>query len=110
MSEAIELDDEIIEEESVDMPSKKHSTAQTNITGLLYNDERFTTFVELTLDTTKLDLTQFGIKDKDGLVPDVCAYLEPPGDDDELSDEIRVTKMPDLAIEVLSPRQTITDL
>jgi Uma2 family endonuclease len=113
MSFVNELEDDVLDEENMDMPSKKHSRAQTNITGLLYNDERFTTFVELSLDASSIDLSQFGLKAKDELVSDVCVYIEPPPDqeEDELGfDEIRVTKIPDLAIEVLSPRQVITDL
>jgi Uma2 family endonuclease len=108
MSEVIDFEDE---EKVRDMPSKKHSIAQTNLTGLLYNDERFTTFVELSLDATSIDLNQFGLKNKDGLIPDVCVYIEPPPVDDKPgSDEARVTQIPDLAIEVLSPSQTINDL
>ncbi|MDM8562950.1 Uma2 family endonuclease [Candidatus Marithioploca araucensis] len=101
------------EAESIDMPSKKHSLAQTNLTILFGNDERFTPFVELSLDATAIDLSQFYIKAKDELVPDISVYLEPPVDqqDDFLAfDEMRVTKIPDLAIEVLSPKQAITDL
>jgi Uma2 family endonuclease len=113
MSELIELEEEVLEEENGNMPSKKHSLAQTNLTVLFGNDNRFTTFVELSLDATSIDLSQFGLKAKDELIPDVCVYIEPPSDqyDDELDDdEVRVKKMPDLAIEVLSPRQAISDL
>jgi len=113
MSFVNEFEDDVFDGENIDMPSKKHSRAQTNITGLLYNDERFTTFVELSLDASSIDLSQFGLKAKDELVSDVCVYIEPPPDqeDDELGfDEIRVTKIPDLAIEVLSPKQIISDL
>ena len=85
--------------------------AQTNLTGLLYNDERFTTFVELSLDATSIDLSQFGLKAKDELIPDICVYLEsPPVDDRPGSDEVRVTQIPDLVIEVLSPSQVINEL
>ncbi len=100
------------EAEVRDMPSKKHSMAQTNLTGLLYNDERFTTFVELSLDATSIDLSQFDLKNKDELIPDISVYIEPPPDQDEGpgDDEIRVTQMPDLAIEVLSPTQAINEL
>jgi Uma2 family endonuclease len=113
MSFVNEFEDDVFDGENIDMPSKKHSLAQTNITGLLYNDKRFTPFVELSLDASSIDLSQFGLKAKDELVSDVCVYIEPPLDqeDDELGfDEIRVTKMPDLAIEVLSPKQRINDL
>lgn len=85
---------------------------QTNLTGMLYNDDRFTTFVELSLDATSIDLSQFGVKNQDEVIPDISVYLEPPPDHDDGpgDDEVRVTKMPDLAIEVLSPTQAINDL
>jgi Uma2 family endonuclease len=114
MSEIINFEDEALDEiERRDMPSKKHSMAQTNLTGLFYNDERFTTFVELSLDASSIDLSQFGIKNQDEVIPDISVYLTPPFDDDDDEpgdDEVRVTKMPDLAVEVLSPTQAINDL
>jgi len=113
MSQLIEFEDEILEEDNRGMPSKKHSRTQTNLTVLFGNDNRFTTFVELSLDATSIDLSQFGLKAKDELIPDVCVYIEPPPEqfDDELDeDEVRVKKMPDLIIEVLSPKQAISDL
>ena len=57
------------------MSSKKHSSVQTNITGLLFNDERFKPFIELSLDASQIDLSRFGLKAKDELVPDVCVCL-----------------------------------
>jgi len=73
------------------MPSIKHSLVQTNIAGTLFSDERFTTFIELSLDATSIDLSQFGLKAKDELVPDVCLYLDPPPVDEKLgSDMVRV--------------------
>jgi len=111
MSEVIDFEDDVLDEEEADMPSKRHSLTQTNITVLLGNDDRFSTFVELSLDATPIDLSQLGIKNKDELVPDVCVYIEPLQFNDEPGDdEIRVTKMPDLAIEVLSPTQAINVL
>jgi Uma2 family endonuclease len=108
MTELIEF--EVLEEEK-DMPSIKHSLVQTNIAGTLFSDERFTTFIELSLDTTSIDLSQFGLKAKDELIPDVCIYLNPPPIDEKLgSDMVRVSQYPDLAIEVLSPSQTINEL
>jgi Uma2 family endonuclease len=113
MGELIEFEDELLDEENRDMPSKKHSRAQTNLTILFGLEKRFTTFVELSLDASSIDLSQFGIKAKDELIPDICIYIEPPPeqDDDELlDDEMRVKEIPDLAIEVLSPKQSISDL
>jgi len=102
--------DKILAEEK-EMPSKRHSLAQTNLTILLGNDERFSTFVELSLDTSSLDLSQFGLKNQDEMVPDLSIYLEsPPLINEPGEDEVRVTKIPDLTIEVLSPTQSINEL
>ena len=41
----------------------------------------------------------------------MCIYLDPPPVDEKLgSDMVRVSQYPDLAIEVLSPSQTINEL
>lgn len=93
------------------MPSIKHSLVQTNIAGMLFNDTRFTTFVELSLDAATIDLAQFGLKTKDELVPDICVYLiSPPIDDRPGYDSIKVSCYPDLVIEILSPTQAIGEL
>jgi Uma2 family endonuclease len=105
------MNEEIHFEAEKDRPSKRHSLTQTNITILLGNDERFSIFVELSLDSSAIDLNPYGIKNKDEVVPDISVYIEPPSLDDEPGDdEMRVSKMPDLAIEVLSPTQTINEL
>ncbi|OQY54864.1 MAG: hypothetical protein B6247_10000 [Candidatus Parabeggiatoa sp. nov. 2] len=57
-----------------DMPSRNHRFVQTRIASLLFNDDRFTPFVELSLDASQIDLSQFGLKTKDELIPDVCVY------------------------------------
>jgi Uma2 family endonuclease len=104
--------DEHQENKVQNMSSIKHSLTQTRIAALLSNDDRLTTFVELSLDASQIDLNQFGIKAKDELIPDVCVYLEPPFEaDDEIDDDVlKVSQMPDLVIEVLSPKQTINEL
>ncbi|RKZ63517.1 MAG: hypothetical protein DRR08_03135 [Candidatus Parabeggiatoa sp. nov. 2] len=74
-------------------------------------------FVVLNSTTEKSDFSKksdffwisFGIKAKDELVPDVCVYTEPlPAPDEEVDDDlITVSQMPDLAIEILSPTQSV---
>jgi Uma2 family endonuclease len=111
MNEVIEFENGILDEERRDMPSKKHSMTQTSLTVLFGTDERFTTFVELSLDATSINLSQFDMKAKDELIPDISVYSEALPFDDKLgSDEVRVTQMPDLAVEVLSPSQTLNEL
>ena len=108
-----DIDNDESQENGVqNMSSIKHSLTQTRIATLLSNDERLTTFVELSLDASQIDLSQFNIKAKDELIPDVCVYFEPPleSDDDVDDDVLKVSQMPDLVIEVLSPKQTISEL
>jgi len=111
MNQVSELDDEMLEDEELDMPSFKHSRVQTNLTVLLGNEERFETFVELSLDIGEMDLSHFRIKAKDELVPDICLYESPPILNEEVDDDLlRVSQIPDLAIEVLSPSQSLNFL
>ena len=93
-----------------DMPSINHSYLQTQIVlALAAEKQRFTPFVELSLDASQIDLSQFGLKAKDELVPDVCLYkgihkFEPLGDAGKRSE------MPSLVVEVLSPTQSTEEI
>jgi Uma2 family endonuclease len=105
VDELIELEDE----EWENMGSINHSIVQAKITGLLLNDDRFTPAVELSLDISQIDMSQFGLKAKEELKPDLCLYqgrreLSSP------DDILKMTEMPLLVIEVLSPKQTIDDI
>jgi Uma2 family endonuclease len=86
-----------------DMGSWAHSSIQTNLAALLRNDERFKVLVELSLD-----VSQFGLTKKE-LKPDVCLYTKKkrvePG-----RDILKMSEMPLLAIEILSPEQNILEL
>ncbi len=108
----IDFDGEILENEELDVPSFKHSRVQTNLTVLLGNEERFETFVELSLDVGEMDLSRFRIKAKDELVPDICVYTELlPLLNEEVDDDLlTVSQIPDLVIEVLSPSQSVSFL
>jgi Uma2 family endonuclease len=91
------------------MPSINHSYLQTKIVLALAENKKFTPFVELSLDASQIDLSQFGLKAKDELVPDVCLYkgvhkFEPLGDASKRSD------MPLLVVEVLSPTQSTEEI
>jgi Uma2 family endonuclease len=97
---------ELEEEESQEMGSLNHSIVQAQITGLLYPDERFRVMVELSLDASQIDLSQFGLKAKDELKPDVCLYPRSVGLS-EPTDILKMLEMPLLAIEVVSPKQGI---
>jgi len=112
MSEIINFEDDILDNEEVKMGSLNHSLAAGRITGLLFNDERFTVMPELSLDASQIDLKRFKLKAKDELVPDICVYTDPPpAPDKQVEDDIlRVSQIPDLAIEVLSPSQSVSFL
>ncbi|MEN8221266.1 MAG: Uma2 family endonuclease [Pseudomonadota bacterium] len=109
MSEAIELDEEtLINEEESDMGSWAHSSIQASLACLLRTDGRFNVLTELNLDVSQVDLSQFGIH-KDEIKPDVCLYakkkrVEPT------RDLIRMLEYPLTAIEILSPKQNISEL
>jgi Uma2 family endonuclease len=109
MNETIDFKDEFLQDEELDMGSINHSIAQTKLTSLLDNDDRFATFVELSLDASSIDLSKFSLKARNELVPDVCVYSSPPPEPNkEVEDDIlSVSQMPDLAIEVLSPSQSV---
>ena len=106
------FDDEFLENEGVDMGSLRHSATQAKLTGLLLNNEALSIFTELSLDVSGYDLTKYRLNIKTELKPDICAYKEtPPEPNEEFEDDIiSVLQMPELAIEVLSPSQSISYL
>jgi len=91
------------------MPSVNHSFVQARIAGLLINDERFTPFIELSLDVSQIDLKQFGLKIKEELIPDVCLY-EGKHHFNPSNDILKRSDMPQLVVEILSPKQGIDDI
>lgn len=107
------LDDEVLENEESDMGSLMHSGTQAKITGLLINNnEKLSVFTELSLDVSQHDLKRYRLNVKNELKPDICAYKKtPPTPDEEFEDDLlTVSQMPDLAIEVLSPTQSVSYL
>jgi Uma2 family endonuclease len=96
-------------EEYQEMGSLNHSVIQARLAGSFFNDDKFTPAVELSLDISQLDLNQFAIKAKDELKPDVCLYESHLGLS-KPDDILRMSKMPLLTIEILSPKQTIDDI
>ena len=113
MSDLIETNEKYPEQPEngeVRVPSKNHSLAVGRLSGLLFNDERFTVMPELSLDMNQIDLAQYGLKDQDELVPDICLYSKEDNINFSDFDELKVKQIPLLAIEVLSPRQGISDI
>jgi Uma2 family endonuclease len=98
------------EDEAQEMGSLNHSIVQTQIAGLLLNDKRFRVMVELSLDVSQIDLSQFGLKTKEELKPDICLYAKDQIKAHKSHDVMKMPNMPLLAIEVLSPKQGINDI
>ncbi|HDN26754.1 MAG TPA: Uma2 family endonuclease [Thioploca sp.] len=103
---------EIDEEERPKMGSVNHSLAQSQLTALLSNDKRFRTMIELSLDASQIDLSQFGLKAKDELIPDICIYHKAnvSRPTEKGRDILKMPQMPSLVIEILSPKQTINEI
>jgi Uma2 family endonuclease len=111
MSDVIEIEDEALTNENKeddDMGSVNHSVVQGRIAGLLFNDGRFTVMPELSLDISKIDPSQFGIKAKNELKPDICLYPNSVGG--RKRDILRMPEKPLLIIEVISPEQGIREI
>ena len=102
------LDDEVLEDGESDMGSVNHGITQARLAAALIDDERFSVITELSLDISQHDLSQYGIKAKDEIKPDVCLYPNSIGLQE--LDVVKMTDMPLLAIEILSPSQGIPEL
>lgn len=90
------------------MGSWAHSTIQSILAGLINKEGRFNAPVELSLDVSSIDLSQFGIAEKE-IEPDICLYTKKKRVE-KGSDLVRMSEMPEVAIEILSPEQSITEL
>ena len=111
MNNLIKFDeDEVLDNEDQKMGSLNHSVVQGQITGLLFSDKRFRVMPELTLDVGSLDLSQFGLKIKEEIIPDVCLYPKGERKTERGDDILKMSEMPLLAIEVLSPSQSVFSL
>lgn len=106
MSEKIDDEDNKIKESS--MGSINHSLAQARLTSLLDSDERFTVLTELSLDVSQHDFSKYGVKARDEIKPDICLY--PNTMDFHDLDIVKMTDIPLLAIEILSPNQGTKEL
>lgn len=106
MREQLALD--VLEAEEKKVGSWNHSLIQSRLIHCLSQDKRFVVPVELSLDTSQADLTQFGLNIKE-LIPDICVY---PNSKSSMQqrDILRMSEMPLLAIEVLSPKQSVDDI
>lgn len=108
MGEVIDFEDEVLDEEESYMGSVNHSLVQVMIASLLVNYERFTVLTELSLDISQHDLSKYSIKAKNEIKPDICVYSNEIGFQE--FDIVKMTEMPLLAIEILSPNQGTKEL
>jgi Uma2 family endonuclease len=91
------------------MGSFSHSLLQAWLSHLLFSTKRFKVFTELSLDITHLNLSQFKIKAKEELKPDVCVYPNTVTPDYK-NDKVKVSEMPLSAIDIISPKQSETQI
>lgn len=93
-------------EEFVDMGSFNHSSVQANLAFLFKRLGIYRVSTELSLDVSEADLT--GLVSKDEVKPDVCLY--PKRSLSRPFDILRMSEMPLLVVEILSPRQGIEEI
>lgn len=102
----------LTETKDTDMASWNHGFLQ----GQLFMAFRtlvknYTPNIELSLDVSKHDLSKFALGQKDELRPAVCLYpAEQYRGFKKPYDIVRMSDMPHLAVEIVSPRQGIMDL
>lgn len=88
-------------EEFVHMGSFNHSSVQANLAFLFKRLGAYRVSTELSLDVRDADLS--GLASKDEIKPDVCLY--PKRSLSRPFDILRMSEMPLLVVEILSPRQ-----
>jgi len=88
--------------------SYKHSSAQANLAFLLKQLGKYSVLTDLSLDIGAVDVRQFDISTKEEIKPDVCIY--PKRKVSPSDDFLKMSEMPLLAIEILSPKQGIYDI
>jgi Uma2 family endonuclease len=98
---AVISDDEF--EETSDMGSFNHGYLQIRLAVLFDRLGSYTPVSELSLDVSNVDLSQFDLRSKEEIKPDISLY--PKRGLSRPKDILRMKEMPILVVEVLSPRQ-----
>ncbi|MEZ4734932.1 MAG: Uma2 family endonuclease [Caldilineaceae bacterium] len=93
-------------EETVGMGSYNHAMTQTNLGFLLKRLGGYSVFTELSLDTSGVALDN--VPKRDETRPDVCLY--PKRSLSRPFDILKMSEMPLLTVEILSPRQGIQEI
>ena len=102
----VDYEDEI--EEPCDVGSFNHGYLQIHLGMLLSRSDKYTAVSELSLDIGSLDLSDFDIRTKEAVKPDLSVY--PKRKMSKPQDIIRMSEMPLAAIEILSPKQGTYDI
>lgn len=103
---ALTIENEL--EESEDMGSFNHGYTQARLIVLFDRAGQYTPVTELSLDVSGIDLSKFDLKTKEEVKPDICLY--PKRGRSRPRDILRMTEMPLLAVEILSPKQGTYDI
>lgn len=95
-------------EESLDVGSFNHGYLLIRLGILLDRLDAYTAVGDVSLDVSSVDLSQFDLKTREEIKPDVCLYpkrglLQP-------KDILKMKEMPLLAVEILSPKQGLYDI
>ena len=98
MTEAVDENIQLNQEEALEMPSFNHSYICTEILLHLAQNKDYKPLVELTLDIEK------------GLTPDISVFRKEEIKPNFFHDITKYPKMPTLAIEIISASQNIQDL
>ncbi|MFN8486520.1 MAG: Uma2 family endonuclease [Caldilineaceae bacterium] len=100
------IEDEL--EEAEDMGSFNHGYTQARLIVLFDRTGQYTPVTELSLDVSGIDLSKFDLKAKEEVKPDICLYAKRGRS--RPRDILRMTEMPLLAVEILSPKQGTYDI
>lgn len=106
-----DIDKSIIEleaEEAVVMGSFNHGCIQANLASILKKNTQHRVGIEVSLDLGTIDSGSFNIKAKEELKPDLCVYSK--RNLNRFQDVLKMTEMPLLAVEILSPKQGTYDI
>lgn len=95
-------------EEFDQVGSFNHGYTQARLIVLIDRLGNFTPVSELSLDVRGIDLSQFDLRTKEELKPDIALY--PKRGRSQPRDILRMTEMPLVAIEILSPKQGTYDI
>lgn len=102
----VAVEDEL--EESIDMGSFNHGYIQARLVVLFDRTGVYTPVTELSLDVSGIDLSQFDIRTKEEAKPDIAIY--PRRGLSRPTDILRMSEMPLLTVEILSPKQGSYDI